>query len=534
MAQERLWWRDGIIYQIYPRSFADGNQDGIGDLIGITSRLDYLAELGIDAIWLSPIYPSPDVDFGYDVSNYMDIDPKFGTIADFEELVRQAHTRGIHVVLDLVLNHTSDQHPWFQQSRSSKDNPFRDYYLWRDPKPDGSAPNNWQSVFGGGGWEWDEKTGQYYFHMFYKEQPDVNWRNPKVRQAMLDVFRFWLDKGVDGFRLDVFNTYFKHPDLPDDPWQPGVRAFDSLKHIYDIDQPEMMPLLAEIRQILDSYPERYMVGETFIGGADKAAQYCGPNALHAAFNFSFLQNRWKPAQFLKSIQVWETELNSDSFPNYVLSNHDNPRAATRYGRGESDERLKVAAAMLLTLRGTPYIYYGEEIGLRDIRIRRQDMKDPVGRRYWPFFKGRDGCRAPMQWDAQPNAGFSPVQPWLPVHPDYLLRNVDLQREDANSIFNFYRRLILLRRGSTALQTGLFQPLAYDSNRLLAYLRTDADQNVAVLLNFSQRPVPFVLGAEMRRNKWELLLSNKRSEAPLLENGAFQLLPEEALILQEVI
>ncbi|RPJ50417.1 MAG: hypothetical protein EHM21_05015, partial [Chloroflexi bacterium] len=310
-----LWHRHGILYQIYPRSFADSNGDGIGDLNGITGRLDYLADLGIDAIWLSPVYPSPDFDFGYDVANYVDIDPKFGTLADFDRLVEEAHKRNIRVILDLVLNHTSDQHPWFIESRSNRDNPKRDWYLWADPLPGGKPPNNWQSVFGGSGWEFNPATQSCYFHMFYKQQPDLNWHHPEVRQAMLDVFRFWLDRGVDGFRLDVFNLFFKCPDLTSNPSflsLPGY-GFISQRHINDCDRPELVPLLGEIRTLLDGYTardgcERYVVGETFLSTAYKAAEYCGPDRLHAAFNFELLNSPFRPGSFLTAVQRWEHAL----------------------------------------------------------------------------------------------------------------------------------------------------------------------------------------------------------------------------------
>ena len=368
MKEDFLWWRDGVIYQIYPRSFADSNNDGIGDLPGINNKLDYLKDLGVDAIWLSPIYPSPDVDFGYDVADYRGIDPKFGTMDDFDVLLESAHNRNIHVILDLVLNHTSDQHPWFKQSRQSLDNDFRDWYMWHDAKKNGAVPNNWQSRFGGSGWEWDETTKQYYFHMFFKEQPDLNWRNPLVRKNILDMMDFWLGKGVDGFRLDVFNAYFKDPSYKNNPFKPGLPGFDRQAHIHDIDQPEMMPLLAEMRSLLDSYPERYVVGETFEATTARAASYSGENALNATFDFSFLENGFKAKGFYNSIHQWENLLKDHTWPNYVLNNHDVTRSASRYVRGENDARLKVLAAMLLTLRGTPYMYYGEEIGMRDIKI----------------------------------------------------------------------------------------------------------------------------------------------------------------------
>jgi alpha-glucosidase len=486
MTDNFLWWRDGVIYQIYPRSFADSNGDGLGDLPGITARLDHLFHLGVDAIWLSPIYPSPDKDFGYDVSDYVDIDPRLGTLADFDALVAEAHRRGIRVVLDLVLNHTSDQHPWFVESRSSRDNPKRDWYIWRD------KPNNWQSIFGGSGWEWDANTGQYYFHMFVKEQPDVNWRNPQVRQAMLDVFRFWLERGVDGFRLDVFNAYFKDTQFRDNPPKFGLRGFDRQRHLYDIDQPEMVPLLAEIRALLDSYAERYAVGETFIASPATAASYCGQNKLHAAFNFDFTLRPFSAGQFRQAIEAWKKVTGQDAWPNYVLGNHDQPRPATRYARGEDDSRLKVIMGLLLTLRGTPFIYYGDEIGMRDISLARHEILDPPGKYYWPFFKGRDGCRSPMQWDATPQAGFTSGKPWLKVHPNHTHRNVASQAAASNSLFNFTRELIALRRQQPALRQGELTFLDAPKG-VLAYARRLDSQTLTVYLNFSDREHP-ILGA----------------------------------------
>lgn len=489
MKKDFLWWRDGIIYQIYPRSFADSNNDGIGDLPGITAKLDYLQDLGIDAIWLSPIFPSPDVDFGYDVANYTDIDPKFGTIQDFKTLVKETKKRNIHIILDLVLNHTSDQHPWFIESKKSKDNPYNDWYLWRDPKPDGSPPNNWFSIFGGRAWEYDPRLGQYYYHMFYKEQPDLNWRNPAVRVAMLDVFRFWLKQGVDGFRLDVFNIYFKDSELQDNPLKFGIRGFDRQQHVFDVSQPEMYPLLNEIRAITDGYKETYVVGETFLANPQHTASYCGDGKLHAAFNFRFAENRWHPRRFLTAALDWYQALPPDAWPNNFLSNHDMKRAATRYSLDEDDHRAKVAAAMLLTIKGTPFMYYGEEIGMRDIPIRKKaDVKDPIGKYYWPFHKGRDGCRAPMQWNAHTNAGFSTTAPWLPVHKNYLKRNVENQQTDQHSLLNFFKNLIQVRKAEPALQHGDFKPLDTDARQTLAFLRTDQEDTILVVLNFSSQEV----------------------------------------------
>jgi alpha-glucosidase len=531
MKNDWLWWRDGIIYQIYPRSFADSNGDGIGDLPGITARLDYLADLGVDAIWLSPIYPSPDADFGYDVSDYYGIDPRFGTLEDFDALLQAAHERGIHVVLDLVLNHTSDQHPMFIQSRTSRDNPYHDWYFWRDPLPGGAPPNNWASVFGGGGWEYDPHLKQYYFHMFVKQQPDLNWRNPAVRQAVLNVMRYWLDKGVDGFRLDVFNAYFKDAQLQNNPRKVGIRPFDMQKHIHDIDQPEMLPLLSEMRSLLDGYPERYFVGETFLSGAEKAASYTGPDRLHAAFNFDFLNNRWSARGFQHTIQQWETLLGPDRYPNYVLNNHDTPRSATRYTWTEDDQRLKLLAAMLLTLRGTPFMYYGEEIGMRDISLRRNQILDPVGKRYYPFHKGRDGCRAPMQWTDEPNAGFSSAAPWLPIHPDYTRRNVSAQTTDDASLLNFYKNVIAFRRNHPALHRGTYLPLTGIPFQTMAYLRQYEKDSVLVALNFSDRPADLNFGSALWKN-WKLLISSIAGENQI-EAGKLHLRPLEACLFQEV-
>lgn len=531
MNQDYLWWRDGVVYQIYPRSFMDSNGDGVGDLKGIASKLDYLAGLGVAAIWLSPIYPSPDVDFGYDVSDYTAIDPRYGSMEDFDHLVKEAHQRGIRVILDLVLNHTSDQHPWFLESKKSRENPYRDWYLWRDPQPNGKPPNNWQSIFGGPGWQYDPVTGQSYFHMFCKEQPDVNWRNPDTRKAMLKVFRFWLERGVDGFRLDVFNAYFKTADLKDNPTHLfGLRAFERQRHVNDIDQPEMLPLLKDIRQMLDEYPERYAVGETFLATPRMAAHYCGVDQLHAAFNFSFLHSRWNARQFLNNIQDWENILGDRATPNYVLNNHDVTRSATRYGIGENDERLKVAAGMLLTLRGTPFIYYGEEIGMRDVQLARSQIMDPVGKRYWPIIKGRDGCRGPMQWDASQYAGFSTAKPWLPIHTDHTQRNVVGQDGEASSLLNFYRKLIHLRREVSALHAGMFTSITFDPHYVLGYLRQTADQTVLVALNFGLRPHGLVLGQELARAKWKLLLSNKRDELQPMRDRVLPLDREEVCIL----
>ncbi len=504
-----VWWRDGIIYQIYPRSFADSNNDGLGDLKGIISKLDYLQSLGIDAIWLSPIYPSPDKDFGYDISNYCDVDPRYGTLEEFDTLVEEVHKREMKIVMDMVLNHTSDQHPWFRESRSSRDNPKRDWYIWQPPgKPAssngrGKVPNNWQACFGGNAWEYDQLTGEYYLHLFTRQQPDVNWRNPQVRQAQMEVFRFWLERGVDGFRLDVFNAYFKDPGLRNNPVKPGLRAFNRQHHVHDMDQPEMIHLLNELRVLLDSYPERFAVGETYFATPQKTRTYTGPDRLHAAFSFDFTSYSseiaaalhiypWSPRWIMKQIIAREKVFNAPGcFPTTVLSNHDLPRAATRYIRGEDDGMAKILVTLLLTLRGTPYMYQGEEIGMRDIPLKYKEIVDPPGRKYWPFYPGRDGCRSPMQWNDSTHAGFSVAKPWLKVHKNFLHRNVAAQEHDPGSLLNFTRKLIDLRKKHPSLYQGEFLPIQ-SSHKILAYIRKAGEESILVVCNFSKTRRSFFL------------------------------------------
>jgi alpha-glucosidase len=542
-----LWWRDGVIYQIYPRSFSDSNSDGLGDLPGIASRLDYLADLGIDAIWLSPVYPTPDKDFGYDISDYTAIDPRFGSLADFDRLVVEAHQRGIRVIMDMVMNHTSDQHAWFKESRSRHDNPKRDWYIWRPPS--GSppisfrnggrrrgVPNNWQASFGGNAWEYDPGTGQYYLHLFTREQPDVNWRNPEVRKAQLEAFRFWMERGVDGFRLDVFNAYFKQSDLLNNPPKFGLRGFDRQRHIYDMDQPEMMPLLNELRALLDSYPERYSVGETYLATPQKTVSYCGPDKLHAAFSFDFTTFNselaeafqlypWNSTWILQKIRAQEEVFNAAGiWPTKVMSNHDLPRAASRYAKGENDTQTKIAMALLLTLRGTPFMYYGEEIGMRDIHLRRDEILDPPGKKYWPIYKGRDGCRSPMQWDDTIYAGFSAAKPWLPVHPNYRLRNVVAQRADPDSLFNFTKKLLALRKKYPALRSGDFIPLG-TARGVLAYLRMYEKQSVLIAMNFKGQNVRILIP----EGNWDNLLSPLTNCSPY-SKGSLELAPNDICII----
>ena len=520
---QSLWWRDGIIYQIYPRSFADSNGDGVGDLPGLTSRLDYLQWLGVDAIWLSPIFPSPMADFGYDVSNYHDIDPAFGTLADFDRLVAEAHARGIRVVLDMVMNHTSNQHPWFIESRSSRDDPKRDWYIWRDGR-NGREPNNWEAVFGGKAWRWDERTGQYYLHLFLPEQPDLNWRNPQVKKALFNECRFWLDRDVDGFRLDVANMFVKAEGLPDNPPELGLRGYDRQQHAHQINQPETHAIWQEFRRMLDTYPERMAVGEVEPEGAESYYGN-GQDELHLVFNFGLLHQGWHARSFYNVVADWEAKLRSTAWPCWVLGNHDVSRIAGRVVTGSlTKARLRVAATMLLTLRGTPFIYYGEEIGMKEGNIPRAEIKDPPGRRYWPLLKGRDGCRTPMQWDSSPNAGFSAGKPWLRVNPDYGRLNVELQRANDKSLLNFYRQLIALRRESPALMRGTYRSPSRPID-IWAYERTAEGQRMLVVLNFFSRPAEFQLVGP-----WRVRLSSEgRPDSAV--SGSLTLAPNEAVILE---
>jgi len=484
--QTLRWWQTGVTYQIYPRSFQDTNADGIGDLPGILQRLDYLADLGVEALWLSPFYPSPMKDFGYDVSDYTGVHPIFGTLADFDRLVQAAHARGLKIIIDYVPNHTSDQHPWFLESRSSRDNPKRDWYHWRDAKPDGSPPNNWGSTFGGPAWTWDENTGQYYFHHFLKEQPDLNWRNPEVRAAMLDVLRFWLERGVDGFRMDVVGMILKDPDWRDNPLNPDAPAhlhpadLVARQHnIYNQDLDEVHEIIAGMRRLLDSYGERVGIGEIWYD-LPRWVRYYGQRGegLHLPFNFRLISQPWTAGAVRASVDALEAALPPFAWPNYVLGNHDVQRLATRIGARQA----RVAAMLLLTLRGTPTLYYGDEIGLQNGIIAPDQIQDPQGINLGPE-RTRDVARTPMQWSAAPHAGFSTSEPWLPVSADTPERNVDALSHQPGSILTLYRRLLALRRASPALRGGSYAPLEPGAPDCFVYLRRCGRERWLVALNF---------------------------------------------------
>ncbi|TGM84542.1 glycoside hydrolase family 13 protein [Leptospira levettii] len=537
------WWKEAVIYQIYPRSFQDSNGDGIGDLEGIIQRLDYLAgskdSLGIDAIWLSPVYPSPMFDFGYDISDYEEIDPVFGDIQTFKRLLKEAHKRGIRIIMDLVVNHTSHLHPWFIESRSSVNSPKRDWYIWKQANHNG-PPNNWLGAFGGSGWEYDKRTGEYYFHSFLKEQPDLNWRNPDVEDAIFRMMKYWLDMGVDGFRLDVVNLYVKDEFFRNNAsyFMKGPRPYDKQVHTYDRDRPEMHGILRRMRKLLDSYSEKRMfVGEImqdFPGNVLLPATYCGRNdELHLAFNFMFLFSPWKAERFYQIVKDFESALGEDNWPNYTLSNHDFPRHITRYEKGdETLDRAKLAACMMLTLRGTPFLYYGEEIGMKRQKVPFNKIQDPVGKRYWPFHPGRDPERIPMPWDGSDTTGFTTGKPWLPLYEDSNTLNVESQKQDPNSLFFTYKKLIQIRKDRKSLRKGKLKILLSDDKQALYYRRRDGKEETYIFLNFSSKPVRVSYPRKWNLN--QILFSSKNRNASFelekeLDTGDLILLPNEAVI-----
>ncbi|HYI67549.1 MAG TPA: alpha-amylase family glycosyl hydrolase [Candidatus Limnocylindrales bacterium] len=483
------WWQTGVVYEIYPRSFADANGDGTGDLAGITSRLDYLAWLGVDALWIAPFYPSPMADFGYDVSDYTAVDPLFGSLDDFDELLAAAHERGVRVLVDYVPNHTSDRHPWFTEARASRDSSKRDWYVWRDAKPDGSPPNNWISMFAGPAWEWDPATDQYYLHTFLSEQPDLNWRNPGTRAAMFDVARFWLDRGVDGFRIDVAPMVMKDPELRDNPPNPDPSEWSRLGawaeqlHLHDHAHDDMHELYRDFRRLLESYPgDRVSIGELHHPDFDTWAKYYGErqDEIHVPFNFHMTYAPWTADAVRGAIEGVQGVLPTGAWASWVLGNHDQPRFASPHRAGR--EQAKVGMLLLLTLRGTPTIYYGEEIGMVDVPVAAADSRDPVERR--EPGRGRDPERSPMQWDASPNAGFTvpDATPWLPLAPDADRVNVAGQAEDPDSILTLTRRLIQLRREHPVLQLGDFEPFGPTPDGTYAFRRVSPGGRLTVALN----------------------------------------------------
>jgi alpha-glucosidase len=515
MPEQHEWWQRGIVYQVYPRSFQDASGDGVGDLLGVRQRLDYLQWLGVDAVWLSPIYPSPMADFGYDVSDYCNIHPLFGDLDEFDRLLAETHRRGMKLILDFVPNHTSDQHPWFKESRSSRTSPKRDWYIWRDPSPvrpgspqaTGGPPNNWLSNFGGPAWRLDEATGQYYFHAFLKEQPDLNWRNPEVQHAMHDVLRFWMRRGVDGFRIDVIYHVIKDNEFRDNPrnpdYKPGMNPHHEFLATYIADRPEVHDIIAGMRKVVDEFPGRMLVGEVYLP-IERLVMYYGEggSGVHMPFNFQLITTKWDVGTIHDVIGRYERSLPPYGWPNWVLGNHDNPRIASRIGSAQA----RVAAILLLTLRGTPTLYYGDEIGMQDVPIAPHQVQDPFEKNVPGMGLGRDPERTPMQWDATANAGFTAAKPWLPLAPDYKTSNVAVQQEDPSSILSLYRKLIDLRRAEPALSVGSFELLPCEGE-VLAYLRRYGGRTFLVVLNLGHEPAEFAkAGGELVGETAEVVLS----------------------------
>ncbi|MCA1458115.1 DUF3459 domain-containing protein [Bradyrhizobium sp. BRP22] len=525
---DKDWWRRGIFYQVYPRSFQDSNGDGVGDLKGILRRLPYLRELGVDAFWLSPIYPSPMADFGYDISDYTGVDPLFGTMEDFDALVAAAHDAGLKLILDLVPNHTSEQHPWFVESRSSRDNPKRNWYIWRDPKPGGGPPNNWLSEFGGSAWEYDSESGQYYYHAFLAQQPDLNWRNPEVRAAIYDVMRFWLGKGVDGFRVDVIWHLIKDAKFRDNPPNPhyheGRPPHEKFLTQYSTDQVEVHEVIAEMRRVTDEFEARVLIGEIYLP-LHRLVAYYGNDLTGAQmpFNFALLSTLWSARSIERIIEDYEKALPAGAWPNWVLGNHDRPRIASRVG----PEQARVAAMLLLTLRGTPTLYYGDEIGMRQVPIAPNDVRDPFERNVPGLGLGRDGCRTPMQWDAEPNAGFSTAKPWLPLAHDALSENVASLKADRTSILNLYKALIALRREWPQLVTGSYERVAAQGDILL-YRRRGEEGALIVALNLGADPAAVTSSAIAFGS--EILLSTFLDRKGETIEGVLDLRGNEGIII----
>ena len=538
------WWRDGVVYQVYPRSFADSNGDGVGDLPGLIDRLDHLAggpdSLGVDALWLSPIYPSPMLDGGYDVMDYTAVDPVFGTLADFDRLVAESHRRGLRVILDLVMNHTSNEHPWFVASRQSRTGPFADFYLWRDPSgwdADGrpQPPNNWLSWFGGPAWVWEPGREQFYLHTFLPEQPDVNWRCPELREEMWSMVGGWLDRGVDGFRLDVFNAFLKAADLPSNPEIPagGSIPWDGQEHRYDKDQPDLHELLSEFRRIVDARPGTATVGELFTSGIETAVSYWAPR--HLVFDWLLLETAWTAADFREAIAVREAAW-SDRWPTIALSNHDHSRHVSRYletlDRSDAatvDAVAKAAATIELTLRGTPFLYYGEEIGEQDISVPRSLARDRAALQMADWWN-RDGCRAPMAWTGDAAGGFTSGEPWLPVAPDAASRNVERQRASESSVLAHYRRLLTLRRESAALRTGDLALVDLGDPDVLAYVRRAGDAVALVVVRFGLQGGEIELPPDA--GAWRVVLSSHDAETPTV-GSRVTVRPLEAMVLAPV-
>ncbi|PIP73798.1 MAG: alpha-amylase [Candidatus Lloydbacteria bacterium CG22_combo_CG10-13_8_21_14_all_47_15] len=529
------WVRRAVVYHIYPRSFKDTNGDGIGDIAGIIEKLDYLndgtdASLGIGAVWLSPVYKSPMADFGYDISDFKDIDSIFGDMKTFERLVEEVHNRGMKLIMDFVPNHTSAEHPWFITSRSSKKNPKHDWYIWKDPKPDGSPPNNWLSRFGGPAWEYDEKRKQYYLHTFAVSQPDLNWRNPDVKEEMLITLEFWLAKGVDGFRTDSIYHLLKDDKFRNDPENPNYvlgkdDPYDVLLHIFSEGRPELAEATNGICEVLGKYGDRFMVSEAYLDIPEMNKMYKACyHKVHAPMNFNLISMPWIANIYREFIDEFEKVLLEEDWPNYIIGNHDRSRVATRLG----PERIRGAAMLLLTLRGMPFIYYGDELGMEDVRIPPNKVKDPWEKGAPGMGLGRDAERTPMQWNGGANAGFSTAEPWLPVSEAYQKMNVASESDDPRSIFNLYRFLIHFRQQSEALLHGSYRSVDTNNHHVFAFMRESEDEQLFILMNFAPNEQTIDTGIERGSVVCNTFLDRKSGEQVDLKN--FTLRPNEGCVI----
>lgn len=534
-----VWWKHTVIYEIYPRSFQDSNGDGVGDINGITSRLDYLKDLGIDAIWITPMYPSPGIDYGYDISDYISIDPEYGTMADLDRLIGEAKKRNIRVIMDYVSNHTSDQHPWFIESRSSRTNPKRNWYIWRDGKATGEPPNNWQSWFGHSAWTFDPKTKQYYYHYFYPQQPDLNWRDPEVQKAMEAVLQFWMNHGIAGFRIDAVSRLFEDPDLHDDPYRPGYNVYGdhNIEHKYTDNFPEVHDVLKRLRKVVDQFPgDPVLITEADEPNITELTKlYGNGDEVQLPMDFQIADvNKLSAPEFRRLFN--EIDRNTaHGQPEYFFSNHDQPRQWDRYGDGvHNDQIAKLMAALLLTTRGTPQMYYGEELGMRTTDPARiEDVHDPIGKLGWPKEKGRDGERTPMQWNASTGAGFTASsKPWLPIPPTASSYNVEVEKKDPNSIFNTYRRLLALRKSEPALRDGTYEAVDEENPHVFSFLRRSAGSTVLVSLNMSAEPRVVSLNLASKNvsgTAAETLYSSPRSMGEPILLSHIQLAPFGVLV-----
>lgn len=532
--EKHAWWQDAVFYEVYPRSFADSNNDGVGDLKGITSKLDYLQQLGVNAIWITPCFPSPQVDFGYDVSDYEAIDPMYGTLADFDKLVAEGKKHGIKVILDFVVNHTSDQHPWFINSRSSRTAEKRDWYIWRDGKGPGQPPNNWLSTFGTIAWTLDPKTNQYYYHYFYPQQPDLNWRNPAVEKAMLDVTRFWYQRGVAGFRLDAVDTLYEDPNLRDDPVVAGTDKFGrpNLDEKYNKKLPEVHEAMKKLRGVADEYGA-VLIGETWTTNVNQLREYYGAKNDELQMPMDLMMTGFQglsAQQYREHIAAVNA---AGHWPTWVITNHDIVRSYTRYADGKhNDDIAKMMGALYLTLRGSAIMYYGEEIGMENNDPKRkEDVQDPEGKLGWPLEIGRDGERTPMQWTDGVNAGFSKAKPWLPVPASAKTHNVESELKDPNSVLNFYRQLLALRHSEAALRDGEYISLNDSDPHVLTYLRKYHDEAILVAVNMSasdQQARIDLSAAGFAAPKLSTLLTSFH-EAPKARGGELPMEPYSAFI-----